>query len=130
MRSIRFTLPRRLTNLIQSANAKSAVLASIDVNAAGDGVVKIRRATLNVHPEGGAATAIEVKYVVYWRQEDGLWKRHVEIWNRNSWPPDTTNWSGAVARMRPECLRVRESSAGRSYMDSPLFLRGPLCCYF
>jgi ketosteroid isomerase-like protein len=72
------------SNLIQSANAKSAVLASIDVTLAGDGVVEIGRATLVVHPEGSAETQIEVKYVVYWRQEDGLWKWHVDIWNQNS----------------------------------------------
>jgi len=27
---------------------------------------------------------LEVKYVVYWRQEDGRWKWHVDIWNPNS----------------------------------------------
>ncbi|MCU1257851.1 MAG: hypothetical protein JWO80_736 [Bryobacterales bacterium] len=72
------------SNLIQSANAKSAVLASVEVMPAGDGVVEIGRATLTVEPEGGAATEIEAKYVVYWRQEDGLWKWHVDIWNENS----------------------------------------------
>jgi ketosteroid isomerase-like protein len=27
---------------------------------------------------------MEVKYVVYWRQEDGRWKWHVDIWNMNA----------------------------------------------
>jgi ketosteroid isomerase-like protein len=71
------------SNLIQSVNAKSAVLASIDVMPAGDGVVEIGRATLRVEPKGQAATDMEVKYVVYWRQEDGRWKWHVDIWNQN-----------------------------------------------
>jgi ketosteroid isomerase-like protein len=72
------------SNLIQSANAKSAVLASVDVIPAGDGVIEIGRAALTIHPEGGAETTIDVKYVVHWRQEDGLWKWHVDIWNQNS----------------------------------------------
>jgi hypothetical protein len=41
------------SNLIQSANVKSAVLASVETMPAGDGVVEIGRATLTVEPEGG-----------------------------------------------------------------------------
>ncbi len=72
------------SDLIRSVNAKSAALASVDVMPAGDGAVEIGRATLKIVPEGQAATDLEVKYVVYWRQEDGRWKWHVDIWNLNS----------------------------------------------
>jgi ketosteroid isomerase-like protein len=72
------------SNLIQSANAKSAVLASVDVIQAGAGVIEIGRAALTIHPDGGAETTIDVKYVVHWRQEDGLWKWDIDIWNQNS----------------------------------------------
>jgi ketosteroid isomerase-like protein len=68
------------SDLVLSINAKSAVLSSVDVMPAGDGVVEIGRATLTIEP----ASQIEVKYVVYWRQEDGQWKWHVDIWNQNS----------------------------------------------
>ena len=51
---------------------------------AGDGVVEIGRAVLTVEPDGHAAAEIEVKYVVYWKPEDGRWKWHVDIWNPNS----------------------------------------------
>lgn len=68
------------SSLIQSTNAKSAVLASVDVMDAGDGVVEIGRATLTVQPDGTPAE-MEVKYVVYWKEEDGAWKWHVDIWN-------------------------------------------------
>jgi ketosteroid isomerase-like protein len=64
------------------SSARSAVLTSIDVMPAGDGVVEIGRATLTL--EGEDAPQMEVKYVVYWRQEDGRWKWHVDIWNQNS----------------------------------------------
>jgi ketosteroid isomerase-like protein len=67
-------------DLVQALDAKSAVLASVDVMAAGDDVVEIGAATLTV----GSGAQIEAKYVVYWRQEDGLWKWHVDIWNFNA----------------------------------------------
>ena len=68
------------SGMIQSANAKSAVLESIDVIATGDGAVEIGRATLTLEPNA----QMEVKYVVYWKNEDGRWKWHVDIWNANS----------------------------------------------
>jgi ketosteroid isomerase-like protein len=60
------------------------VLASIDVIPAGDGLVEIGRATLTVQPPGQSPSEMDVKYVVYWRQEQGQWKWHVDIWNQNS----------------------------------------------
>jgi ketosteroid isomerase-like protein len=69
---------------IQMVNAKSAVLASVDIMPAGDGVVEIGRATIAVEPQAQPATQMEVKYVVYWRQENGRWKWHVDIWNLNA----------------------------------------------
>ena len=72
------------SGLIETVNATSAVLASVDVMPAGDGVVEIGRATLTVQPQGQDPVHMEVKYVVYWRQEDGQWKWHVDIWNPNA----------------------------------------------
>ena len=72
------------SDLIKSMNAKSAVLASIEVLPAGDGLVEIGRATLTAEPPGQAPAQMEVKYVVYWRQEDNRWKWHVDIWNQSA----------------------------------------------
>jgi ketosteroid isomerase-like protein len=72
------------SNLIQSANAKSAVLSSVDVSPIGDGIIEIGRAMLTVQPEGSAEAQMEVKYVVFWREEDSRWKWHIDIWNQNS----------------------------------------------
>jgi len=69
------------SNLVQSANATAAVLRSIEVMPTGDGVVEIGQATLSIQPEGQPPSELVVKYVVYWRQEDGKWKWHVDIWN-------------------------------------------------
>ena len=71
------------SDFIASANATSGVLSSVDVMPAGDGVVEIGRAVLTVGPADQSAQ-VEVKYVVYWRQEEGRWKWHVDIWNPNS----------------------------------------------
>ena len=70
------------STLIQSANAKSAVLESVDVMPTGDGVVEIGRAVLTVEPQG-QPVQMDVKYVVYWKPEDSRWKWHVDIWNLN-----------------------------------------------
>jgi ketosteroid isomerase-like protein len=72
------------SDLIQSVNATSAVLSSVDVMPAGDGLVEIGGATLTIHPDGQPESQLEVKYVVYWREENGRWKWHVDIWNTNS----------------------------------------------
>jgi ketosteroid isomerase-like protein len=70
-------------DMIRSFNAKSVVLESVDVMPAGDGVVEIGKATLTVEPAGQSETQLEVKYVVFWKQEDDLWKWHVDVWNMN-----------------------------------------------
>ena len=72
------------SSAVKALSAKSAVLESIDVLPAGDGVVEIGRALLTLQPDGQPQTQVDVKYVVYWQQEDGLWKWHVDIWNQNS----------------------------------------------
>ena len=71
-------------DIIRSFNARSAVLESVDVIAAGEGVVEIGKALLTAHPAGQPEVQWDVKYVVLWKQEDGQWKWHVDIWNMNA----------------------------------------------
>jgi ketosteroid isomerase-like protein len=59
------------------------VLESVGMMPAGDGLVEIGSATLTAAPPG-QPMQMEAKYVVYWRQEDGRWKWHVDIWNPNA----------------------------------------------
>ncbi len=68
-------------SMIESANATSAVLGSDEVYEAGEGAVEIGHATLTVQPSGQDAAQMQVKYVVFWQKEAGLWKWHVDIWN-------------------------------------------------
>lgn len=69
--------------MISGANAKAAVLTSLDVMESGEGAVEIGKAVLGVDPAGQPEAQMEAKYVVFWKQEDGRWKWHVDIWNMN-----------------------------------------------
>ena len=68
---------------IATLKATSAELSSVEVMQAGDDIVEIGKAVLTIAPEG-TPVQMEAKYVVYWRQEDGRWKWHVDIWNFNA----------------------------------------------
>jgi ketosteroid isomerase-like protein len=72
------------SDMVQSSHARSAILTSVDVIPVGEGAVEIGKAVLTVEPPGQTSAQMEVKYVVYWQQEDGRWKWHVDIWNPNS----------------------------------------------
>jgi ketosteroid isomerase-like protein len=60
-------------------DVKSVVLATVDAEMAGDSVVEIGRADLSLNN----GQTVTVKYVVHWKQEDGLWKWQTDIWNPN-----------------------------------------------
>jgi ketosteroid isomerase-like protein len=64
---------------IAGMDVKSVVLSTVNAEVTGDSVVEIGRAELTTN--GGQIVA--VKYVVHWKQEDGLWKWHTDIWNPN-----------------------------------------------
>ena len=66
---------------IEAMNATAVSLTSVDVILAGDGMVEIGKATLTAAPQGQPSAQMEVKYVVYWQQEDDRWKWRLEIWN-------------------------------------------------
>jgi ketosteroid isomerase-like protein len=71
--------------LVESVNASSGALESVDVLTAGEGVVEIGAATLTMQPAGQAAPSqLIVKYVVFWKEDGGTWKWHVDIWNTNA----------------------------------------------
>ena len=58
------------------AGLRRAALTTIDALPAGDGIIEIGRADLTM---GGQP--VTVKYVVFWKEENGTWKWHVDIWN-------------------------------------------------
>jgi ketosteroid isomerase-like protein len=62
---------------VQQLGVTSVELTTVEVQSLGEGAYEIGRATLNL---GGGQQA-HAKYVVIWRQEDGQWRWHVDIWN-------------------------------------------------
>jgi len=64
---------------IAAMDPMSVTLSTVKADSAGDTVVEIGRA--DIVTSGGQAIA--VKYVVHWKQEDGTWKWHTDIWNLN-----------------------------------------------
>ncbi|HET9984356.1 MAG TPA: DUF4440 domain-containing protein [Longimicrobiales bacterium] len=56
---------------------RAVKLTTLELEPLGDGAFEIGRAALTL--AGGAE--VEVKYAVVWKQEDGGWKWHVDIWN-------------------------------------------------
>jgi ketosteroid isomerase-like protein len=65
---------------IDSMGATNAKLTTVSAEMAGDGVIEIGSADLS----GSSGHLATVKYVVHWKQEDGAWKWHVDIWNTNA----------------------------------------------
>jgi ketosteroid isomerase-like protein len=62
---------------LQALGVKSAKLSTVDAEAIADRIFEIGRAELVV----GSDETVTAKYVVQWKQEDGDWKWHVDIWN-------------------------------------------------
>jgi ketosteroid isomerase-like protein len=67
---------------MEGLNVSSVTLQTVEFEAAGDTGIEIGRATLNFATEGAAPMI--AKYVVVWKQEDGMWKWHIDIWNHNA----------------------------------------------
>ena len=61
-------------------NVEDARLSTVEAEMAGDMVVEIGSVELDL---AGRQTAT-AKYVVVWKQEDGGWRWHIDIWNMNS----------------------------------------------
>jgi ketosteroid isomerase-like protein len=68
-------------DIIRSYNAKSTVRQSLDVIPVGEGLVEVGRSVMTAEPSGQPEIQVDIKYVVFWKQEDGIWKWHVHIWN-------------------------------------------------
>jgi ketosteroid isomerase-like protein len=67
------------TQAIAGLDIKSVTLATVQAEAAGENVIEIGRAELTTK----AGQTVVAKYVVHWKQEDGAWKWHTDIWNMN-----------------------------------------------
>ncbi|MBC8232752.1 SgcJ/EcaC family oxidoreductase [bacterium] len=64
---------------------KSGTLDTVELDDCGDTVIEIGKYTLQV---SGGQTVDEGKYLVVWKQEDGQWKWHRDIWNSSMPAPE------------------------------------------
>jgi ketosteroid isomerase-like protein len=62
---------------ITAMDCVAATLQTVHAEASGDMVAEIGKAVLTL----GSGQTVEVKYVVVWKQEDGAWKWHYDMWS-------------------------------------------------
>ena len=67
-----------------SMGITDAKLETQHVEARGDLAVEVGQYTLTIQPEGADAMTDIGKYVVVWKDDDGTWKLHIDIWNTNT----------------------------------------------
>lgn len=60
---------------------KAAELTTIEVESEGGLACEIGRFALSVQPENAEKTVMTGKYVVVWKNQDGVVKLHIDIWN-------------------------------------------------
>jgi uncharacterized protein (TIGR02246 family) len=60
---------------------KEATLETVEVESRDDLAYEIGRYTLVIQSKGGESTTAKGKYVVVWKNLDGGWRLHVDIWN-------------------------------------------------
>jgi ketosteroid isomerase-like protein len=65
---------------IAAMDCVSATLETVHAEASGDMVAEIGKAVLTL----SSGANVEVKYVVVWKQEDGTWKWHYDMWSPNA----------------------------------------------
>ena len=68
-------------SVLDGMGLRSVKLETLDLELGEDTACEVGRATLELNPPGGQRTSAAVKFVVYWKKEDGVWKWHRDIWN-------------------------------------------------
>ena len=68
------------TAAVQQMGIAGVRLNTLDLQPMGDGAVEIGRGVITL--AGGQS--VEAKYVVVWRQEDGRWRWHLDMWNMDA----------------------------------------------
>jgi len=66
---------------VMAMGVTDAVVTAVEVMGIGDMVCEIGKYKLTIQPEGQEAVEDLGKYLVIWKQEDGVWKLHIDIWN-------------------------------------------------
>lgn len=63
------------------AGIKKCRLETVEFEEYGDVAVEIGKATLTIQTDGGNESTEIMKYVIVWKNENGDWRLHLDIWN-------------------------------------------------
>lgn len=66
---------------VMDMGIKEAKLDTVDVESQGNLAYEISRFALSGEQQGGESIMLTGKYVVVWKNQDGTWNLHVDIWN-------------------------------------------------
>jgi uncharacterized protein (TIGR02246 family) len=69
---------------VMDMGIKEAKLETVEAESQGDLAYEIGQFTLTGAQSGGEPIRLSGKYVVVWKNENGTWKLHVDIWNADS----------------------------------------------
>jgi len=58
-------------------DVKAVKLETVEVEFVGEAAIEVGAATISTNAGG----SVEVKYVVVWKKEEGVWKWDIDIWN-------------------------------------------------
>lgn len=62
---------------------KTALLETKEIEERGDLAIEVGQYTLTIQPDGRTTMTDVGKYVVVWKEDNGTWKLHIDIWNSN-----------------------------------------------
>lgn len=62
----------------------AAKLETVELESRGDLAIEIGQYTLTIQPAPDTTATDVGKYVVVWKDDGGVWKLHIDIWNTNT----------------------------------------------
>jgi uncharacterized protein (TIGR02246 family) len=68
-------------SVISDMGLTDVKLDTVDLEMAGDTAYEVGKATLTMQPKGGQVTTAAVNFVVVWKNVNGQWRLHRDIWN-------------------------------------------------
>ena len=66
---------------VKHSGVRAVTLQTDDLEIIGDLAREIGAATLTLRAEDGTEQTLTAKFVVVWKQEDGEWRWHTDIWH-------------------------------------------------
>jgi uncharacterized protein (TIGR02246 family) len=68
----------------REAGGKTTKLETLDVESRDDLAVEIGRYTLTLQSKSGDTVTDQGKYIVVWKNDHGVWKLQIDIWNTDT----------------------------------------------